>query len=387
MRNMKKKLLMVLAITGSFLSCQSTSKEGMIVKGELNHLPKDTKVYLEELTYTTRNSLDTADLDAKGKFSLEATVKNAGLYQVRIGEQRAIFLVLDENSRTIDLSADTSDITNFTYKVKGSGATDQLRDFILHTKTYGEAFGAAMNSYNLNVKENTPDSIRANYEQAVMKADANFRTFATGYIDTVKNPIVAVFAASNLDYQHDGAVIDKLSDRLGREYGTLPFVSDYLKVMNDQKTQLQQQSSNMPAFKEGSEVPDISLPDFNGNTIKLSSLRGKVVLLDFWASWCGPCRKENPNVVKAYEAFKDKGFTIYSVSLDTDKDKWVAGIKKDQLYWPNHVSELKGWQSSVCEMYGVRSIPQSFLLDKEGKVIATNLRGEQLFNTIQSVVQ
>ncbi|MEP7127323.1 MAG: TlpA disulfide reductase family protein [Chitinophagales bacterium] len=383
---MKKQFLLLLAIAGAFLSCQSTSKEGITIKGELNNLPQDSKVFLEELTYSSRNALDTAVLDAKGRFSLQTTVKNQGLFQLRIGEQRAIFLVLDEKSGTVEVTGDTAAITNFSYKVKGSPATDQLRDFILQTKTYGEAFGAAMNEYNMNVDGETPDSIRKIYELKVMKADSNFRRYAAGYIDTVRNPIIAVFAASNLDYQNDAVVIDKLADRLTKDYAQLPFVQDYMKMVTDQKNQLKQQN-NSPSFQQGSEVPDIALQDFNGKTLKLSSLRGQIVLIDFWASWCGPCRKENPNVVKAYEAFKDKGFTIYSVSLDTDKDKWIAGIKKDQLMWPNHVSDLKGWQSSVCETYGIHSIPQSFLLDKEGKVIATNLRGEQLMSTLQTVFQ
>lgn len=381
-----KQFLMLIVFTGTIFSCQSTSKDGLTMKGQLNNMPKDMKVFLEELTYTSRNGVDTAVLDAKGKFNMNAIIKNQGLYQLRIGEQKAIFLVLDEKSATVDISADTADLTNFTYKVKGSAASEQLRNFIQQTKTYGEAFGTAMNDYNLNVDGETPDSIRKIYELKVMKADSNFRNYAAGYIDTVRNPIVAVFAASNLDYANDAATIDKLTARIGKDYGSLPFVQDYLKVVESQKAQLAQQNAP-PAIQPGATVPDIALQDFNGNVIKLSSLRGQVVLLDFWASWCGPCRKENPNVVKAYETYKDKGFTIYSVSLDTDKNKWIAGIKKDQLMWPNHVSDLKGWQSSVCDVYGVRAIPQSFLLDKEGKVIATNLRGEQLMQTLQTVFQ
>ncbi len=135
----------------------------------------------------------------------------------------------------------------------------------------------------------------------------------------------------------------------------------------------------------GDLAPDIKLADPAGKTIALSSLKGKVVLLDFWASWCGPCRKENPNVVKAYQTYKDKGFTIFSVSLDNSKDNWAMAIQKDGLTWPNHVSDLKGWQSSAAQLYSVKSIPATFLIGKDGKIVAKNLRGESLEATLQQM--
>jgi thiol-disulfide isomerase/thioredoxin len=128
----------------------------------------------------------------------------------------------------------------------------------------------------------------------------------------------------------------------------------------------------------GELAPDIKLSNPSGKEISLSSLKGKIVLIDFWASWCGPCRRENPNVVKAYEKYKGKGFTIFSVSLDEDKIKWTQAIQKDQLAWDTHVSDLKGWQSSAARLYSVKGIPATFLVGKDGKIVATNLRGESL---------
>jgi thiol-disulfide isomerase/thioredoxin len=136
----------------------------------------------------------------------------------------------------------------------------------------------------------------------------------------------------------------------------------------------------------GELAPDIELNDREGNPMKLSSLRGKVVLIDFWASWCGPCRHENPTVVKAFQKYEPKGFTVFSVSLDQSKDKWLAAIVKDGLIWNNHVSDLKGWQSAGSALYKVSSIPATFLIDQSGKIIAKNLRGPALEDKLRELL-
>ena len=133
------------------------------------------------------------------------------------------------------------------------------------------------------------------------------------------------------------------------------------------------------------DVPEISLKTPDNKTLNLSSLKGKYVLVDFWASWCGPCRRENPNVVKLYKKYRKKNFTVYSVSLDEDGTKWKQAIKMDNLIWPNHVSDLKGWQSSVVPMFNIQGIPYTVLVNPEGKIIGINLRGQELENKLEEI--
>jgi thiol-disulfide isomerase/thioredoxin len=146
-------------------------------------------------------------------------------------------------------------------------------------------------------------------------------------------------------------------------------------------------------FKVGQKAPDIEMDGVDGKKVKLSSLKGKMVLIDFWASWCGPCRMENPNVVKAYNEYKDKnfvngkGFTVFGVSLDTNKDRWVKGINDDKLVWPYHVSDLQGWRNAAAQAYGVYGIPMSYLIDGDGIIVAVSPRGPALEARLKELVK
>ncbi|OAV44871.1 TlpA disulfide reductase family protein [Lewinella sp. 4G2] len=173
--------------------------------------------------------------------------------------------------------------------------------------------------------------------------------------------------------KHPAAV--KLADAIEKR-----FAADYPAPVK----QIKQQAAGLRTFSVGAEAPLFTSESPEGENISLESLRGKVVLIDFWASWCGPCRRENPNVVKVYEKYKDQGFEILAVSLDSNRDRWLKAIADDNLTWL-HVSELKGWKSTVGRLYGVSSIPQTVLLDAEGRILARNLRGAALEQKLAQV--
>jgi peroxiredoxin len=155
------------------------------------------------------------------------------------------------------------------------------------------------------------------------------------------------------------------------------FMEKYKSTEPEAIAQIQQMLKMSSSNIIGGEAPDFTMNDLDGKPRKLSEFKGKVMLVDFWASWCGPCRRENPNVLKAYAKYHEKGFDVLGVSLDKTKESWLAAIEKDGLIW-HHVSDLKGWQNEAAKLYGVTSIPHTVLLDKEGKIIARNLRGEAL---------
>lgn len=174
---------------------------------------------------------------------------------------------------------------------------------------------------------------------------------------------------------------EKVRKAFLQKYGNCPATS----AIEAQSQQLSQGYQDFKRLENGEIIaPNFALSDVNGKTVKLSDFRGNLVLIDFWASWCGPCRQENPNVVALYNSYKKRNFTILSVSMDEDPVKWKEAIKMDGLLWDTHVSDLKGWKSGMVPLYQFDGIPFTVLVNPEGKIIAKGLRGDALKSKIET---
>lgn len=204
--------------------------------------------------------------------------------------------------------------------------------------------------------------IQAAFETAQQEQFAKIKAL----IPSMGTHLVALWATNFLPAEKELALLEEIGERFRKAKPNHPQVKPFLENLK-----------RLKGVSIGSEAPEIALPTPAGPIMRLSDLRGKYVLIDFWASWCGPCRRENPNVIKTYATYKDKGFEIFGVSLDQEKSAWINAIAKDQLTWP-HVSDLQYWNSVAAQAYQVSSIPMTFLLDPQGKVIAKGLRGDSL---------
>ena len=252
------------------------------------------------------------------------------------------------------------------YEVKGS----KNMDYYAQLMGINQAMVDKVNKWNdeyakaTEKKDNKKmQEIQANFQQAEVEHVAKIKTL----LPEMGTSLVTIFAANNmLNPERDFAEMEAVAQRFEAEKPNSKIAQSYIGFVK-----------RLKGISVGDVAPDFTLNNPEGQDVTLSSLRGKYVLIDFWASWCGPCRMENPNVVALYNKYKDKGFAIYGVSLDKDKAAWLAAIKKDNLTW-THGSDLKFWNSAVAQTYGVNAIPATFLLDKEGKVIAKNLRGNAL---------
>jgi len=346
-------------------SMSSCAPEGQSLEGTMANA-QNLQVFLDRVVMGKANSVvGKTDMDAAGNFKLTFEEPlTPGIYNFRIGAKR-INLFFDGTEGKVVLNGDLNTLQEYNLTISGSSSSQSLvniMDGLVHRR------------YQADDIEN--------------------------FIDTVSNPLLGTFIAykalgGNPDFiDMQKKALAKLTAAMPNDENTLEYGKYLTQVERQYKAKMANQKVRI-----GEPAPNIALESPTGKEYTLADLKGKVVLLDFWASWCGPCRRENPNVVKVYEKYKDQGFTVFSVSLDgvdtrsrnslggaedkinqlleRSKDRWVKAIAQDGLSWEYHVSDLRKWESMPAAAYGVRSIPRTFMIDREGKIAALNLRGAQ----------
>lgn len=331
------------------------------VSGKLPGGSAGTKIYLQKAG-NPPVSLDSTTLAADGSFTIKGNETDGGnFYMIDIANQQKVVMLV-EGGENLNLGLQPDGVVEITgsENMKYYNILSKLNSEMAgKVSAWNEAYEVAVEKKDLK-KQN---EIRAAYEAAEKEQLTKIKSL----IGEIDNSIVAVFAANNfLNPENDLELMSTVADKFEKTKPDSKIVQMYVGQMK-----------RLKGLAVGSLAPDFTLDSPEGEKVSLSSLRGQYVLIDFWASWCGPCRVENPNVVKMFNRYKDKGFTIYGVSLDKDKKAWVNAIEKDKLTWV-HGSDLKYWQNEVAQSYGVTGIPATFLLDKEGKIIAKNLRGKAL---------
>jgi len=327
--------------------------------------------------------LDSAIIDKSGAFNIQKKAKEKNYYRLRLKpnnapmvanqQQNLIFLITDSTEK-ITLNASFKNFGD-NYTINGSKESALFSEMMQTIKSVQKcrdslqaAFAQYQGSPEMQMKAQEFDQI---YTQKVN----NQNTYIKNLIHNHPASLVTLEAVSALNIETEYESYKKVADNLTKHLPQNAFVKNFAQQINSRSQ-----------ISIGAEAPEIDLASPDGKSIKLSSLRGKVVLLDFWASWCRPCRAENPTLVAAYEKFKNKGFEIYQVSLDKDKAGWTGAIASDRLTW-THVSDLKFWDCVAAKQYNVSSIPKSYLLDKDGKIIASDLRGPALEAKLQEILK
>lgn len=378
---MKNYTLLVLFISIVFLSFGRTPKK-IEIKGIIENAEGKT-LYLNAFVNNTPVVIDSIVLKKNGKFKLSANVVKPEFFSLGFDQKDYALLVLDSanTNDAIEFNANSASFMN-SYTISGSKDSEIVKDLVNNLTEYQKSKEEF--SKNLRNPKYTPQQ-QMKLRTQLDSIDKSFIYKRDLFINENYKSLAVITVLGYLNPQTDIALYKKIESGLAESVPNTEYHIAVLTQIKQIETQIkikeEQEKERLELDRKtaiGAVAPELNFPSPDGKVITIESLRGNYVLIDFWASWCRPCRAENPNVVKLYNKYKDKGFTVYSVSLDKDKARWEGAIKQDNLAWPNHVSDLKQWKSESVKIYGFRGIPFTVLIDKDGKIIAKNLRGPAL---------
>lgn len=377
-------LILLLMFTG----CRGNKVE---ISGKLENPVQGTYIFLDELKANELVTVDSVIISDDGNFYFQRVVKHPSFYLLKINQNNFLTMLFEPGEK-IKISA-LYDSLNYPLSITGSEGTAsmirynrELRNTINKVQSLSEIYRANIDSPDLPEIIDRLDSLAQDYLNEI-------NTYTKGYIDENLSSLVSLIALYQqiapgvyvLNPEEDFEYFIKVDSAMYNRYPEYdPVVTLHRQVLERAAINEEERGS----FSDGPSnmtAPEIALPDPKGDTIRLSSTRGSVVLLDFWAAWCAPCRKENPVLVEAYNLYNSKGFQIYQVSLDKSREAWLKGIRDDNLSRWIHVSDVKYWNSIVVPLYKINSIPYNLLLDAEGRVVATNLRGNALLVKLAEV--
>ena len=373
---MRKYFFNVIVVVVFLMSCKSNSGS-FIISGKIKGA-QENKVYLQELSYNSADAktIDSADIGKDGSYTLKGSSAQQNLFVISLKNDPEVILVNDEEKMNIDF-----DVNGFHYpEVSGSDATSELYNFIKNYRQKDSIL--AISYYELDTLKNETDTAYSNFlKQRYTKELNDLDDVIRNFVNNSKNPAAICFAfdkaKGSMAPDELSALAENASKRFPQHTGVTLF-----------KTQLAQLANAAGYGTYGllnQQAPDLTMTGIDGKKISISNFKGKYLLVDFWASWCAPCRQENPNVVAAYNKFKNKNFTILGVSLDDDKAAWQKAVADDKLTWA-HMSDLQP-SSEAGAVYQFNGIPFNVLIDPQGKIIAAGLRGQALEQKLSEVLQ